>query len=148
MLHQCICRYCDGPCMINVPHATQTPLLGSQKDCCPESHITFQRFASVIRHFFFFFLRYTWCIRNCLWGGACCSNHGDHARDKAWRYMATTAGTVKFKLLPVLLFYRISCSLVVQVLESRARSVKLRLKKRCWCTKALCDLALKLCCFC
>lgn len=41
--------------MINVPHATQTPLLGSQKDCCPESHITFQRFASVIRHFFIFF---------------------------------------------------------------------------------------------
>lgn len=106
------------------------------------------RFSVLPRWSGIFFLRYTWCIRNCLWGGACCSNHGDHARDKAWRYMATTAGTVKFKLLPVLLFYRISCSLVVQVLESRARSVKLRLKKRCWCTKALCDLALKLCCFC
>lgn len=115
MLHHCVCRYRVCVCVLawlmrcwpdRRRHCDR--ICPKLKRLCSDSDIRFyvllgwpQKLLSIP---LFLFQCYTWCIRNCHWGGARCSNHGDHAGDKTWRYMATKASTARFKLLPVLLF--------------------------------------------
>lgn len=85
--------------MIEAPYTRQTPLPFSNLSEAKKTLLWFGYFVSAFSSgdrsnnysVSIFFQCHTWCIRNCHWGGACCSNHGDHARDKAWRYMATKA---------------------------------------------------------